>query len=187
MLVGICLLLNINNVAAFAVPPSDTKITMDDIEVAQSAWADAIVHISATYLAGGDYVGAAEKTVHDLYGYDHGSQVLFKPTNAAEHPFRPTATGALSYFVGGDQVDGGYSEDDGFAINGGKGWKKTTMENFQVDLNGATATAMGHYYFTSAADDSVAKVEYTFGYKRTDDGKVHIYAHHSSLPYPLNA
>ena len=33
------------------------------------------------------------------------------------------------------------------------------------------------------ADDSVAKVEYTFGYKRNDDGKIRIYLHHSSLPY----
>ena len=35
-----------------------------------------------------------------------------------------------------------------------------------------------------AADDSFAKVEYTFGYKRNEDGKVRIYLHHSSLPYP---
>ena len=47
----------------------------------------------------------------------------------------------------------------------------------------ATAPAMGEYFFTSAADGSVAKVEYTFGYKRADDGKMYIYLHHSSLPY----
>ena len=36
--------------------------------------------------------------------------------------FRPTAEDAMSYFVGGDVVDNGYTEDAGFAINGGKGW-----------------------------------------------------------------
>jgi len=27
------------------------------------------------------------------------------------------------------------------------------------------------------------RVEYTFGYKRNDDGKVRIYLHHSSVPF----
>ena len=30
---------------------------------------------------------------------------------------------------------------------------------------------MGNYYFTSSADGSKTKVEYTFGYKKNDDGK----------------
>ena len=42
---------------------------------------------------------------------------------------------------------------------------------------------MGNYEFTSAADGSVAKVEYTFGYMRCGDGKVRIFLHHSSVPY----
>jgi hypothetical protein len=44
---------------------------------------------------------------------------------------------------------------------------------------------MGEYYFTNANDGSVAKVEYTFGYKRASDGAVRIYLHHSSLPWPM--
>ena len=43
---------------------------------------------------------------------------------------------------------------------------------------------VARYYFYSAADGAVSKVEYTFGYKRNDDGKIRIYLHHSSLPYP---
>ena len=27
------------------------------------------------------------------------------------------------------------------------------------------------------------RVEYTFGYRKNDDGKVRIYLHHSSVPY----
>ena len=42
---------------------------------------------------------------------------------------------------------------------------------------------MGTYYFTSAADGSKTKVEYTFGYKKNADGKVRIFLHHSSVPF----
>jgi len=89
----------------------------------------------------------------------------------------------MSYFVGGSVVDDGYDEDAGFAINGGKGWKKVVFDNHQIELNGNTAIAMGTYYFTSAADGSNTKVEYTFGYKRNEDGNVRIFLHHSSVPY----
>merc|ERR1719389_723956 len=160
---------------------------MAEIETAQQDWMDLIVAISTSFLNGGDVVDVALKGAQKLYAYGD-SKVLFKPTKAAEHPFRPTATGALSYFVGGDKVDGGYTEDAGFALGpSALGWSHVYFDNHQIDFNGATAQAMGEYYFTSAADDSVSKVEYTFGYKRCDDGVVRIYLHHSSLPYPLNA
>ena len=75
--------------------------------------------------------------------YGYGNNVLFKPTKAAEHPFRPTGGEAMSYFVGGNVVDEGYEEDAGFAINGGKGWKNVVFANHQIDLNGPVAIAMG--------------------------------------------
>merc|ERR1719346_185679 len=93
------------------------------------------------------------------------------------------ASDAMSYFVGKDAVEDGYDEDAGFAINGGKGWSDVVFDNHQIDLNGDTAIAMGNYYFTSAEDGSKAKVEYTFGYKKNDDGKLRIFLHHSSVPY----
>eukprot|EP00438_Fugacium_kawagutii_P025856 Skav231411 [mRNA] locus=scaffold4039:104829:105053:- [translate_table: standard] len=46
---------------------------------------------------------------------------------------------------------------------------------------------MGNYYFTSAADGSKTKVEYTFGYKKCQDGKVRIFLHHSSVPFNAEA
>merc|ERR1719201_2437819 len=76
-------------------------------------------------------------------------------------------------------------EDAGFAINGGKGWADVVFSNHQIDLNGATATAMGDYLFTCATTGDKVRVEYTFGYKRNDDGKVRIYLHHSSVPYAV--
>ena len=57
------------------------------------------------------------------------------------------------------------------------------FDNHQIDLNGNTATAMGTYDFTDATDGSKTTVEYTFGYKKNEDGKVRIYLHHSSVPY----
>ena len=190
LLLTVCLL-EISNVAGFAttsVVSEPEAVTMDEVMAAQQEWAATIVRISDAWLAGEDVVSVALEAAGTLYGYGHGTNVLFKPTKAAEHPFRPTATGALSYFVGGDKVDGGYTEDAGFALGpSALGWSHVYFDNHQIDFNGATAQAMGEYYFTSAADDSVSKVEYTFGYKRCDDGVVRIYLHHSSLPYPLNA
>merc|ERR1712054_126474 len=93
------------------------------------------------------------------------------------------AADAMSYFVGSDAVEDGIAEDGGFAINGGKGWSDVVFDNHQIDLNGETAMAMGTYYFTCATTGDKAKVEYTFGYKRNDDGKVRIFLHHSSVPY----
>jgi len=162
--------------------PDDADVSLDEVLEAQANWATAIKNISQVYLSGGDYVGAAAQAAGELYGYGD-SNVLFKPTKAAKVPFRPTAEDAMSYFVGGSAVPGGYDEDAGFAINGGKGWSNVRFDNHQVELRGSSAIAMGTYYFTSAADDSVTKVEYTFGYKKNKDGKVRIFLHHSSVPY----
>merc|ERR1712046_86502 len=85
----------------------------------------------------------------ELYGYGH-TNVLFKPTKAAEFPFRPTGAEAMSYFVGCDAIQDGYKEDGGFAINGGKGWKDVVFTNHQVDCHGEVAIAMGSYVFTCA-------------------------------------
>ena len=159
-------------------------ISDQEVRAAQKAWADAIKGISKTYLEGGDYVGAASKAAGELYGYGF-SNVLFKPTKAKDVQFRPMAGQAMSYFVGAKAVGDGISEDGGFAINGGKGWSDVVFDNHQIDLNGNVAIAMGNYYFTSAADGSKTKVEYTFGYKKNEDGKVRIFLHHSSVPFEV--
>jgi len=161
---------------------STKAITCQDVIDAQDYWAKSIVDISSTFLKGGDYVSLAAERAGELYGYGH-SNVLFKPTKAAEQTFRPDATGAMSYFVGNDAVTGGFSEDAGFAINGKKGFSKVVFKNHQIDCHGEVAVAMGTYDFTCATTRSVTTVEYSFGYKRNADGKVRICLHHSSLPY----
>jgi hypothetical protein len=162
--------------------PAVGDISKDEVLELQSKWAGAIKDISKAYLEKGDYIGLAGTAAGELYGYGH-SNVLFKPTKAAEVPFRPTPNEAMSYFVGGSAVEGGYDEDAGFAINGGKGWKEVIFRNHQVDLNGPVAIAMGDYVFTCATTGEQATVEYTFGYKRNSDGKARIFLHHSSVPY----
>merc|ERR1712176_905144 len=67
------------------------------------------------------------------------------------------------------------------------GWSECVYENHQIELNGNTAVAMGNYFFTCATTGNVAKVEYTFGYKRSGDGKLRIFLHHSSVPYNATA
>ena len=57
------------------------------------------------------------------------------------------------------------------------------FKNHNIDVNGNTGQAMGTYDFTDATDGSKTTVEYTFGYKKCEDGKVRIYLHHSSVPY----
>jgi hypothetical protein len=177
-----------DNKAILSFEPFSDGAVISELDVlkAQANWANSIKTISKIYLAGGDYVGAAGSAAGELYGYGH-SNVLFKPTKAAEYPFRPTAESAMSYFVGGSAVPGGYDEDAGFAINGGNGWANVVFQNHQVELCGNTAIAMGTYWFTSAADGSETKVEYTFGYKKNEDGKVRIFLHHSSVPYSTGA
>ena len=158
------------------------NVTEDEVHELQANWANAIVTCSRMYAEKGDFVGAAEAAAGELYGYGH-SQVLFKPTKAADFPFRPTALEAMSYFVGGSVVENGYDEDAGFAINGGKGWSNVEFNNHAIDLNGPVAISMGYYVFTCATTGDLVRVEYTFGYKRNADGKARIFLHHSSVPY----
>lgn len=165
--------------SCFARPKA---VTEKDVEAAQDFWASTIVEISKVFLEKGDYVALAGERAGKLYGYGHGN-VLFKPTKAKEYTFRPTANEAMSYFVGYDAVENGYKEDGGFAINGKKGWSKVVFKNHQIDCHGDVAIAMGTYDFTCATTNTITTVEYTFAYKRCEDGQVRICLHHSSVPY----
>merc|ERR1719238_1947708 len=166
----------------YSVGPA--PVTEAEVLECQAKWANAIASISKTYLEKGDYVAAAGAAAGELYGYGH-SNVLFKPTKATNNPFRPDGESAMSYFVGSEAMNNPKfaGEDGGFAINGGKGWKDVVFTNHQIECNGETAIAMGSYDFTCATTGDVATVEYTFGYKRNEDGKARIFLHHSSVPY----
>tara|TARA_Y100000590_G_scaffold466144_1_gene640586 strand:+ start:4846 stop:5379 length:534 start_codon:yes stop_codon:yes gene_type:complete len=150
-------------------------ITKDEVLHAQQTWGDGVVRIGKAFIEKDNYEAIATEHVNNLYAYDHGG-VLFKPTKAADEPFRNTKEKAVSYFVATNNV---CSEDKGFAI---QPWTKVEFKNHGILLQGKTAVAMGHYFFTDR-EGGVTQVEYTFGYLKTDDGKVLINVHHSSVPY----
>lgn len=152
------------------------KITEQEVLDAQKAWGEGIVKIGNAYSDGGDYVSVATEHINKFYNYDEGS-VLFKPTLAAEKQFRLDFQGALSYFVGGDDL---FPEDHGFAI---KPWSNVRWENVGTKIYDNIAFAMGNYYFTPADGGDEVKVEYSFAYEKNEDGDLKIVLHGSHLPY----
>ena len=148
-------------------------ITAEEVAAAQKAWGEGIVHIGKVYADKGDYTEAARTHIENLYAFGKGD-VLFKPTLASQKQFRGTFEEALSYFVGGS-----VSEDGGFAI---APYTKVRWENEGTLLFGESAMAMGNYFFTKTSGEEM-KVEYSFGYRRGEDGELDIVLHHSSMPY----
>lgn len=166
-----------NNVDAQASNTSNASnncITEKDVVNAQETWGNAVIEIGKAYKDKGNYKELAAETVDNLYGYDEG-KVLFKPTLASEGQFRLTEEEAVSYFVKGK-----VAEDKGFAL---RPWSKVRFENAGVSVGCNDAVAMGNYYFTDANTGKETKVEYTFGYRKNNDGKLLIDLHHSSLPF----
>jgi hypothetical protein len=153
----------------------ESMISEKEVMKAQKTWGEGIVKIGKEFTNGGDYVKAAEKHIKTLYAYDM-TDVLFKPTKAAEKQFRMDYDGALSYFVGKNNE---YKEDGGFAINP---WTNVRFENKETFIYGNTAMAMGNYYFTTT-DGNEVKVEYSFGYVKDTNGDLRIVLHHSSIPF----
>jgi len=144
-----------------------------NVIAAQEEWGEGIVDIAAIHAAGGDYAARAREHIDTLYAYGM-TDVMFKPTLAADDQFRETFDEALSYFIGTEGT-----EDKGFAISG---WTNVRWENNGVYTDSDSAMAMGNYYFTGP-NGSETKVEYTFGYVLDGAGELKINLHHSSLPY----
>ncbi len=175
--IAIALLVTAPAVAKDA-PIYSANITETEVIAAQKAWGDALVAISNTYASDGQKAAAtlASKVLDEAYGYNLGP-VLFKPTlTEAPQTFRTTKAGALAYFVGGDSD---FPNDAGFAL---KGWTKVEIVNAGIHINGDVASTMGNVIITNK-DGSVTTVDKTWKFKKTDDGKLRIVVHHSSLPF----
>ena len=159
-------------------PVYDANISEAEVLAAQVAWCDALVAINK---AGEEQGHAAARklageVIDAAYGYNLGP-VLFKPTlAAAPQTFRTTREGAISYFVGGDA---NFPGDSGFAL---KGWTACRADNAAIHINGDVATSMGNVMVTGK-DGKVTTVDKTWTFKKSDDGKLRIVVHHSSLPY----
>ena len=150
-------------------------ITKDQIHKAQKKWGDGIIKIGSLM---NDQPACSKFTnffLNNIYDFKN-SDVLFKPTKANKEQFRPKIEMALSYFLGGKNSF--YIEDEGFAI---KPWVEVKFENFGFIIEENRALVMGNYFFTDSTG-STLKVEYTFGYKLSND-KLVIDLHHSSLPF----
>ncbi|MCV6638219.1 hypothetical protein [Candidatus Albibeggiatoa sp. nov. NOAA] len=160
--------------ATYAGESAVSPITEAEVLKAQKTWGDGIVAIGNAFTNKEDYKAIAANHVDTLYGYDEGT-VLFKPTKAAAQQFRLSESDALSYFVSGV-----VPEDNGFAL---KPWSAVRFENAGIIIDADSAVAMGNYFFTDANTGTEAKVEFTFGYVRGEDGQLLINVHHSSFPF----
>lgn len=167
--------------ASATTPVYNANITEAEVLAAQAGWCDALVAISKEGEVRGQAAAKAlaGQVLDAAYGYNLGP-VLFKPTlTEAPQTFRTTRAGALAYFVGGDPA---FPKDTGFALNG---WTACKAENAAIHINGDVATTMGNVMITGK-DGNVTTVDKTWTFKKTDDAKLRIVLHHSSLPYSAN-
>ena len=148
---------------------------IQEIEKAQEKWGKGIVKIGELKNSLKECRMFTIDFINKMYDYENGI-VQFKPTKASDSQFRGDVKAALSYFIGSDSD---FSEDKGFALNP---WVKVNFENNSINIINNIAIAMGNYFFTDN-DGGKTKVEYSFVYKRNNNGDLKIILHHSSLPY----
>ena len=153
------------------------NITEQEVLDIQYEWSKGVIDIGDKFVKGEDYKSCAEIFLDKLYAFSLGD-VLFKPTLASERQFRLTMKGALSYFVAGDP---NFTEDKGFAL---MNWKIIRFENEKIRIEGNIALAIGNYFMTREGIET--KIEYSFVYKKDDDGNLRIILHDSHLPYMPN-
>ena len=152
-----------------------SPITQANITRAQKNWGEAILAISKAHREQKDYKSLAKNYIEQLYAYPI-APTLFKPTLAAQQPFRLKLEDALSYFIGGK-----IEEDEGFAL---KNWKTIDFSNGHYHLRKDTAVSMNTCVLTTTLGDTW-KIFSTFGYLKDPKDKLRIFLHHASLP-PLN-
>ena len=148
---------------------------IQEIEKAQEKWGKGIVKIGELKDSLKECRMFTINFINKMYDYENGI-VQFKPTKASDFQFRGDVKAALSYFIGSDSD---FIEDKGFALNP---WVKVDFENNSINIINDIAIAMGNYFFTDN-DGGKTKVEYSFVYKRNNNGDLKIILHHSSFPY----
>ena len=134
-------------------------ITKEEVQNAQKVWGEGVVKIGSLQSQRNKCESFTKEFVGKQYDFD-SKEVLFKPTKTAQKQFRIGKSGAVSYFIGGNDD---FSEDNGFAL---QPWTKVRFQNAALILEENRALAMGNYYFTDNNGDET-KVEYTFGYVKS--------------------
>lgn len=150
-------------------------MNIQEIEKAQEKWGNGIVKIGELKDSIKECRMFTLDFISKMYDYDEGI-VQFKPTKASDTQFRGDVKAALSYFIGSDSD---FNEDSGFALNP---WVSVEFENNSINIINDIAIAMGNYFFNDNQGDKI-KVEYSFVYKKSDEGDLKIILHHSSLPF----
>ena len=153
-------------------------ITEARLEEARNLWGAALVAISKAFDEEG--LDAARQRANEAldlaYGF-HLGPVLFKPTLAGgEQTFRTTREGALSYFIGHNEV---FPQDSGFGL---KSWRQVDCGAGTSLIEGDVALWMGNVTFTNNLGEQTV-VDKSWGYKQDAEGRLRIVLHHSSLPY----
>ena len=142
----------------------------------QQKWAKTVLEIGKAYRSKSSLENLISELLNNIiYAFNY-CEVLFKPTLAKNVQFRSTREEFESYFLGQNNI---CKEDDGFAV---KDWKSIKFENYKIIEHNDYLLSMGNYYFIDDKNKSL-KVEYTFGFIRTDKKELRINLHHSSLPY----
>jgi len=138
-------------------------------------WGKGLVSIATAKANNQDYTTVAKNMIKKSYNYDK-SIVLFKPTLAADIPFRTTFDGALSYFVGGNAA---FPEDTGFALNP---WKNVSFEVVGIVYDTNRAIVQTKTTLTKT-DDSKVLAYFSMAFTReAKKDSLKIDLHHSSLP-----
>ena len=150
-------------------------MNIQEIEKAQKNWGEGIVKIGGLKDSVKECRMFTVDFISKMYDYDNGI-VQFKPTKASDTQFRGDLKAALSYFIGSNSD---FIEDNGFALNP---WVSVEFENNSINIIDDIAIAMGNYFFTDNGG-SKTKVEYSYVYKKNDEGDLKIILHHSSLPF----
>ena len=141
----------------------------------QQKWAKTVLEIGKAYRSKSSLENLISELLDNIYAFNY-CDVLFKPTLAKNVQFRSTREEFESYFLGQNNI---CDEDSGFAV---KDWKSIKFENYKIIEHNDYLLSMGNYYFINDKNKSL-KVEYTFGFIRTDKKELRINLHHSSLPY----
>ncbi len=115
-----------------------SAVSIDEATLLLTTWADGVIRIGEVFQQGGDYKNLASQLVDDSYDYQ-SAEVLFKPTLASETQFRLTKEGAVSYFIGGNEL---FTEDKGFAL---KIWKSVRWEPAGWKVFNDATLVMGNY------------------------------------------
>lgn len=175
------------------------QITAPEMEAAQNAWCKEFLNVCEAYHAGQDtaMTAAAQKMLNELYDYNDGGNVFFRPTlTFGDTTFRPTQGSALSYFAGYNNAKIKYpdleskynSDTTGFCTNYFRfaSFCNTKTQYTTYQIFGNIGITMGNVRLgldttKQPGDITVDKV---FIFRKDAQGKLKIILHKSALSNP---